>query len=151
MKWALPSAAVLSILFVNLHAQQPSSPPNTSGHSTRVLTGCLRAGPAPETYRLTDATPSLDTKELAGQPVGTSGQKAEYDVAADTGLEHGGPAIELKPHVGQQVELTVRPAETAVAPPAHPTAQSAAEVKATERKPARVIVTGIKSLSSSCS
>jgi hypothetical protein len=146
MKWAMPFAAALSILFVNLHAQQPTK----SAHSTRLVTGCLRAGDASETYRLTNASPRIDVAEPAGQPVGTSGDKLEYEVAADTGLDRSGPPIDLKPHVGQQVQLTVRPVEPAPAPSAKPAAQTA-EVRPSEHKPPRVIVTAVKSLASSCS
>ncbi len=155
MKWPILPAVALSVLVVNLQAQQPgTSPqqPGTSAHSTKVLTGCLRAGPAPETFILTNATPKVDPNDLAGPAVGTSGEKVEYDLAADTGLDHSGPPVDLKAHVGQRVEVTVRPAETAVAPPAASSAkQTAAEAKPVERKPARVTVTALKSLSSSCS
>src|SRR4030095_13905992 len=79
-----------------------------------------------------------------------SGAKVEYDVAVDTGLGRSGPPIDLKAHVGQQVQLTVRPVEPTAAPGANPTAQTAG-VRPTEPKPARVIVTNIKSLGTSCS
>ena len=146
MKWAMSVAAALSILVVNLYAQQPIA----SAHSTRLVTGCLQAGDAPETYRLTNASPRIEATEPAGQPVGTSGAKVEYDVAVDTGLGRSGPPIDLKAHVGQQVQLTVRPVEPTAAPGANPSAQTAA-VRPTEPKPARVIVTNIKSLGTSCS
>ena len=148
MKWSILPAVALSFLFIDLQAQQPDA----SAHSTKVLTGCLRAGPGPGTFILTNATPKVDPNDLAGPPVGTSGEKVEYDLAAETGLDHSGPPVDLKAHVGQQVEVTARPAETAEAPPAPSSAkQTAAENKPVERKPARVAVTAVKSLSSSCS
>ena len=94
MKWPILPAVALSILFVNLQAQQPgASPqqPGTSAHSTKVLTGCLRAGPAADTFTLRNATPKVDPNDLAGPAVGTSGEKMEYGLAADTGLDHSGP------------------------------------------------------------
>ena len=155
MKWPIMPAVALSVLFVNLQAQQPgTSPqqPGTSAHSTKVLTGCLRAGPAPETFILRNATPKVDPSDLAAPAVGTSGEKVEYDLAANTGLDQSGPPVDLKAYVGQQVEVTVRPAETAEAPTASSSArQTAAEAKPVERKPARVAVTALKSLSPSCS
>ena len=157
MKWPILPAVALSVLVVNLQAQQPgTSPqqPGTSAHSTKVLTGCLRAGPAPDTFLLTNATPKVDPNDndLAGPAVGTSGEKVEYDLAANTGLDQSGPPVDLKVYVGQQVEVTVRPAETTEAPTASSSArQAAAEAKPVERKPARVAVTALKSLSSSCS
>ena len=154
MKWPLLPAVALSVLAVNLQAQQPGTSPQqpASAHSTKVLSGCLRAGPAPETFLLANATPKVDPNDLAGPAVGTSGEKVEYDLAADTGLDHSGPPVDLKAHVGHRVEVTVRPAETVVAPPAASSPkQTSAEAKPVERKPARVTVTAIKSLSPSCS
>lgn len=155
MKSPILAAVALSALFVNLQAQQPGrSPqqPGASAHSTKVLTGCLRAGPAPETFVLQNATPKVDPNDLAGPAVGTSGEKVEYDLAADTGLDHSGPPVDSKAHVGQRVEVTVRPAETTEAPPAASKATpTAAEAKPIERKPARVAVTALKSLASACS
>jgi hypothetical protein len=158
MKYPILPAVALSILVVNLQAQQPGTSPQksaASAHSTRVLTGCLRAGPAPDTFMLTNATPRVDPNDLAGPAVGTSGEKVEYDLTAETGLDRSGPPVDLKAHVGQQVEVTVRPAEIAVVPPATSATSSsketAAEAKPVERKPARVAVTALKSLSSSCS
>ena len=156
MKWSIVPAVALSILVVNLQAQQPGTSPQqpaASAHSTKVLTGCLRAGPAPDTFILTNATPKVDPNDLAGPAVGTSGEKVEYDLAADSGLDHSGPPVDLKAHVGQRVEVTVRPAETPVAPPAAASTskQTDAEAKPVERKPARVAVTALKSLTSSCS
>src|SRR4030095_682390 len=99
MKWPILPAVALSVLFVNLQAQQPgTSPqlPGTSAHNTKVLTGCLRAGPAPETFILMNATPKVDPNDLAGPAVGTSGEKVEYDLAANTGLDQSGPPVDLK-------------------------------------------------------
>jgi hypothetical protein len=156
MKSPILPAVALSILFVTLQAQQPGrapQQPGASAHSTKILAGCLRAGAAPETFVLRNATPKVDPNDLAGPAVGTSGEKVEYELAADTGLDHSGPPVDLKAHVGQQVEVTVRPADTTDAtPPAASTAKPAApEAKPVERKPARVAVTAIKSVSASCS
>lgn len=154
MKWSMLSVAALSVLFVNLHAQQSDQAPKpgASAHSTKVLTGCLQAGAAAESYTLKNATPRVDPQDLAGPPVGTAGEKAEYEVVAENGLERSGPPVDLKPHIGQQVELTVRPAEATAPPPAKSnTTQTSAELKPVERKPARVTVTAVKSLSPSCS
>ena len=155
MKSPILPAVALSILVVNLQAQQPGTSPQqpaASAHSTKVLTGCLRAGPAPATFLLTNATPKVDPNDLAGPAVGTSGEKVEYDLVPDTGVDRSGPPVELKAHVGQQVQVTVRPAENTVEPPAASSSKpTAAEAKPVERKPARVTVTALKSLSSSCS
>jgi hypothetical protein len=159
MTSAIPTVTALALLVFNVQPQQaPQAPtvqpqqaaqaPAAPAHKTRVLTGCLRPGDAAETYRLADVIPPPDANEPGGQSVGTSGQKVDFDVTADNGLDRSGPPIDLKPHVGQQVEVVVRPVETAVERQSNSAAPS--EAKPIERKPERVIVTAIKSLGTSC-
>jgi hypothetical protein len=134
--------------------QQPTPAPNAiPAHNVFVLAGCLKAGADPTgIFKLTDAS-SIGQTAPAGATDGavkTSGQKPSYELRPVSGLNaQGVDADGLKAHLGQRVEVTVRPVETA---PAAPPAGSAG-IKAatpTERAPEVFSVTAIKRVSGTC-
>src|SRR5688572_33449618 len=74
--------------------QQPEPAPKTPpAHNVFVLTGCLKAGEAPATFTLTDASsigqaPSAAAAEAGA--VGTSGRKASYSLRPVSGINAQG-------------------------------------------------------------
>ena len=133
--------------------QQQSPSESAPAHNTFVLAGCLGA-PLNETspFTLSSASPVGQAPPAgpAGSTViGTRGEKLTYELQPTSGVnQQGVDAAALKPHVGQRVEVTVRPIDT-VAPPPPP--GTSAEPKAdAERKPQRFSVTAIKRVSGTC-
>ena len=138
--------------------QQPAPTPKaTPAHNVFVLTGCLTAGTdATATFKLTDAS-SIGPSAPGGKPepraVGTSGQKASYELRPVSGLTAQGlDADELKAHVGQRVEVVVRPIEAAAASPSPATTTGPVEsAKPIEPAPERFTVTELKEVVGRCS
>ena len=100
-------------------AQTPETPP---AHNVFVLTGCLKAGDTPATFKLTDAS-SIGQAPPAGaaepSPVGTSGQKASYVLRPVSGVNAQGMKEDaLKAQVGKRIEAVVRPIEAPAPAPA---------------------------------
>jgi hypothetical protein len=133
-----------------LAQQQPPRAESTPAHNTFVLAGCLVA-PLNETsaFKLTDASPIGQAPPSRGtQPkaVGTTGEKVTYELQPTVGVaEPGLDAAALKPHVGQRVQVTVRPVETAAAPlPAAGAVPDKAPAAPVERAPERFTVTAIE-------
>jgi hypothetical protein len=136
-------------------AQQQPAPTSqeTPAHNIFVLTGCLKAGTdATVTFKLTDASSiGQHTPAEAAGAVGTSGRTTSYELRPVTGVNaQGMDADALKAHLGQRVEVVVRPVESAKAPPA------AGLVEAQTAKPIepaleRFTVTEIKRVIGSCS
>ena len=151
------SAVALAWFMATPFAQQSQPTPAAApAHKVIVLTGCLERGADPAgPFRLTDAssirqnTPGEAAEAAA---VGTSGQKASYELQPVSGLNAQGlDADALKAHTGQRVEVTVRRVEGA--PPAPSTAVSPAiqEVKPIEPALERFSVTEIKRIAGTCS
>ena len=119
-----------------------------------VLTGCLKAGAeATPTFKLTDASfigqPAPGRAAEAGA-AGTSGQKASYELRPVSGLSAQGlDADALKAHSGQQVEMVVRPVESAAPAPATGLAENQA-AKPIAPAPERFTVTEIKRVIGAC-
>ena len=139
--------------------QQPvTTPQEAPAHNVFVLTGCLiKAGTdATVTFKLTEAS-SIGQRtpaEAAGAvAVGTSGQKTtSYELRPVTGVNaQGMDADALKKHLGQRLEVVVRPVEKPPAAP--PTAGLAVAEAAKPVEPAveRFTVTEIKRVIGSCS
>ena len=135
--------------------QQPASTPQEApAHNIFVLTGCLQAGTdATVTFKLTDASSiGQRTPAEAAGAVGTSGRKTSYELRPVTGVNaQGMDADALKLHVGQRVEMVVRPVEN---PPAAPPAAGLAvaeTAKPIEPAPERFTVTEIKRVIGRCS
>ena len=135
--------------------QQPApSPKPEPAHNVFVLAGCLGAGAeATPTFKLTDASfigqPAPGRATEAGA-VGTSGQKASYELRPVSGLSAQGlDADALKAHSGQQVEVVVRPVEPPAPAPATGLAESQA-AKPIEPAPQAFSVTEIKRVIGTC-
>jgi hypothetical protein len=83
--------------------------------------------------------------------VGTSGQKTTYEVRPVTGVSaQGVDADKLKAHLGQRIEVVVRPVESPAPPPAAGLAVAQA-AKPIEPAPERFSVTEIKRVIGKCS
>jgi hypothetical protein len=158
---------------VPLAQQQPAPTPKaTPAHNVFVLTGCLSAGTDPaSTFKLTDASsigPAAPGGKAEARAVGTSGQgtsgqgtsgqgtsadKVSYELRPVSGLTAQGlDAEELKAHVGQRVEVVVRPIEAAAAAPSPATTSGPVEAaKPIEPAPERYTVTELKRVVGRCS
>lgn len=139
-----------------LAQQQPAPVPGAKAelpaHNVFVLSGCLETGVDPAaTFKLTDA--SAIGRAPTGSPesgaVGTSGQKASYELRPVSGINAQGLNAEtLKSHLGQRVEVIVRPLESPAAPPSSEPVSAARPIDPT---PERFSVTEIKRVIGSCS
>ena len=147
-------AAAFALFSATPSAQQPTAPAAGAepAHKVYLLTGCLEATTDPRPgFKLTDASaigqqPSAASAEAVA--VGTSGVKRSYELRAVASLtEHGMKAEALKAHVGQRVEIEVRPAEV-TASPAPASVNPAAPVAP---EPERYIVTTMKRVIGACS
>lgn len=137
--------------------QRAPAPVAAPAHNVFVMTGCLIAGAAQptETFKLTDAVsvgqPPPGRAGEAGA-VGTSGEKATYELRPVSGVNAQGlDADALKAHVGNRVEVVVRPIESPA--PAAPSAglAPAQSAKPNEPAPERFNVTEIKRAVGRCS
>ena len=136
--------------------QRAPAPKAEPAHNVFVLTGCLMAdAAATPTFKLTDATsigqPTPGRAGIAGA-VGTSGQKASYELRPMSGVSaQGKDADALKAHVGHRVEVVVRPIETATPPAPAAGLASAETAKPLEPALERFTVTEIKRATGRCS
>jgi hypothetical protein len=101
----------------------PSTRKEAPAHNVFVLTGCLTAGvDAAAAFKLTDATsigqaPPAEAREAGA--VGTTGRNGSYELRPVSGVNAQGlDADALKAHLGQRVEVIVRPLESPAAAPA---------------------------------
>jgi hypothetical protein len=153
-KVVIGSAVVLTWCVAAPFAQQQPAREAEPAHKVFVLTGCLNAGAdATAAFKLTDASSVGQAPPAgAGEPgaVGTSGQKPGYELQPVSGVDAEGiDAEELKAHVGQRVEVTVRPIEVAEA--GRSASSPAVEApKPVDPGPARFSVTAIKRASGTC-
>ena len=155
-KTVLASAVAVAWSVAVPFAQQQPAPTAqaTPAHNVFVATGCLQAGAdATASFKLTDASfiGPAPARAVEAGAVGTSGQKASYELRPVSGVnEQGMNADALKAHVGERVEMVVRPIES---PPAAPTAGLAAvqAAKPTEPAPERFSVSEIKRVIGTCS
>jgi hypothetical protein len=162
MKHSLLASAIVSLGIAASvavpYAQDQRAPvPKTEpAHNVFVLTGCLMSDAVTaSTFKLTDATsigqPPPGRAGVAGA-VGTSGQKATYELRPVSGVSAQGKDAEaLKAHVGHRVEVVVRPIESPA--PAGPAAglASAESAKPVEPPLERFTVTEIKRATGRCS
>lgn len=155
---AIVTIGIASCVAVPFAQEQRAPAPTTApAHNVFVLTGCLMSDakePA-ATFKLTDAIsvgqPPPSRAGVAGA-VGTSGQKATYELRPVTGVNaQGMDADALKAHVGNRVEVVVRPIESPA--PAAPSAglAPAQSAKPNEPAPERFTVTEIKRAVGRCS
>jgi hypothetical protein len=120
-----------------------------------VLTGCLAAGSDESTFKLINAIPNPQASVSQPQPVGTSGERAEYELRAEKNLDTTGLApVELKPFVGRQVEITARAGdEPAASAPPKAVGDAKADpdpTKPIEKRTRPLTVTAIKQVLSAC-
>ena len=157
MKSVLASAVTAAWCVAVPFAQQPpaATPAATPAHNVFVLAGCLKAGAGvTPTFQLTDAS-SIGQAPPAGAAdagaVGGPAQKGSFELRPVSGVgAQGMGADALKAHIGQRVEVVVRPIESpAVAPTAGLGAVQAA--KPIEPAPQRFTVTEIKRVIGVCS
>jgi hypothetical protein len=156
-KTVLASAVAIAWCVAAPFAQQepPPTPKATPAHNVFVLTGCLKAGVDPAaTFKLTDAS-AIGQATPAGAAeagaVGTSGQKTSYELRPVSGVNaQGMDAAALKAHLGQRVEVIVRPIESPAAAPTGGLVGVQA-AKAIEPAPERFSVTAIKRVTGTCS
>ena len=151
------SAVALAWCVAAPFAQQQAAPAPEAApaHKVFVLTGCLEAGAnTTGAFKLTDASSvgqATPASAADAGAVGTSGQKASYELQPVSDLTSQGMDVDaLKAHAGQRVEVTVRPFAVA---PAAPTAASPAVqgTKPIEPAPERFSVTAIKRVTGTCS
>ena len=155
-KTVLGSAIAITWCIAAPSAQQPPAPSPTPepAHNVSVVSGCLTAGPeATSTFKLTDAVsidqPSPGRAAETGA-VATSGEKQSYELRPVSGLNAQGlDADALKAHVGQRLEVVVRPIESPAPAPATGLATVQA-AKPNEPAPKRFSVTEIKRVIGTC-
>ena len=155
-KTVLGSAIAIAWCVATPSAQQQPTPSPTvePAHNVSVMSGCLRAGTeATPTFKLTDAV-SIDQsspgRAAEAGAVATSGEKESYELRPVSGLSAQGlDADALKAHVGQRLEVVVRPIESPAPAPA--TGLAAAQAaKPIEPAPKRFSVTEIKRVIGTC-
>lgn len=156
MKKTILGSAVAVVWFATAAvAQQQPTPKAAPAHNVFVLTGCLEAGAdSTATFKLTNAS-SIGQHAPGGAAeagaVGTAGEKASYELRPVSGLNAQGlDADALKAHVGQRVEVVVRPIESATAPPTDGAATVQA-AKPIEPPLERFSVTEMKRVIGTCS
>ncbi len=151
----LGSAIVIACCVAAPTAQQQPAPTATTApaHKVFVLTGCLRAGDTPTTFKLTEAS-SIGQAPPDGAAesgaVGTSGQTKSYVLRPVSGVNAQGMKEDaLRAHVGQRVEAILRPID----PPAPAPTTGLVEVQAArpiESTPEPFSVTEIKRVIGTC-
>lgn len=148
-------AACVAVPFAQ--EQRAPAPVAAPAHNVFVLTGCLMSDakePA-ATFKLTDAIAvGQPPPNRAGIPgaVGTSGQKATYELRPVTGVNaQGADADALKAHLGNRVEVVVRPIESPAPAPSAAGLAPAQTAKPSEPAPERFTVTEIKRAVGRCS
>jgi hypothetical protein len=133
-----------------------------SAHDTKLITGCLVAGPDQATFKLTNAAvipPATATPSgAAGTPAAGAAAQAEteYELKAEKRLDRASVApLDMKPFVGHKVEITARPA--AAAAPTHEPPRADGEPKrhvetasSPEKKVEQLTVTAIKQVVGTC-
>lgn len=114
-RWAMAVGAAIALgsgAFVHASAQSTTEQSTTGKPAILTVTGCLRSGPDPDTYVLSN----LKWKDAAS-PTGTSGTSGASTSGAGTGVPPaaasatslrlvGSPAVRLGEHVGRMVEIT---------------------------------------------
>jgi hypothetical protein len=134
-------------------AQQSQSPPNEPAHKVYVMTGCLERGSAQTSvFQLADSTPIGQAPPTDPSPTdaGAVTGSRSYDLLAVTSVsEQGINAETLESHVGNLVEVTLRPVETStVASTTNKSETTAAKVE--QSTPRRYTVVKISKVPGAC-
>jgi hypothetical protein len=143
------TTAALALAAATPRAQDIKPEP---AHKTTTVVGCLEAGGADKsTFKLTNVArhEAARAEASAPVPVGTSGQKQEYDVRVESGIDAAMKPIELVAHVGHKVEITARLPEAAPAAQPKPGAAAAVPVAPDEQREL-LMATAVKHVSTSC-
>jgi hypothetical protein len=132
-----------------LAGQQAAAPPHQvePAHKVYVVTGCLERGAAPSAFRLTRAS-AVGQVAPPASPDGEGGNA--YDLQATSAVaEQGFSNEKLLPEVGNRVEVTIRPVESA-APPAPPQTVTPAAAKPVETPRPRYTVVMLERVAGTC-
>ena len=101
-------------------AQQSPSPPNEPAHKVYVMTGCLeRVSAQTSVFQLADSTPigQAPPADPSTTGAGAVAGNRSYDLLPVSSVSEQGINREtLESHVGDRVEVTVRPVETSICP-----------------------------------
>ena len=158
MRRTIFGSAIAAVWYAGLaFAQQPAAPPKGApAHNVFVVTGCLEAGKDPTaSFKLTDASSTGQAAPVAtaeAGAVGTSGLKASYELRPVSGLNAQGLNAEaLKAHVGQRLEVVVRPIDSPAAAAPDAGAVRVEAAKPVEPAPQRFSVTEVKRVIGGCS
>ena len=134
-------------------AQQSPSLPNEPAHKVYVMTGCLERGSAPTSvFQLADSTPigQAPPPDPSTTDAGAVAGNRSYDLLAVSSVSEQGINREtLESHVGDRVEVTVRPVEASIAPATTSTSKTTA-AKVEQSTPSRYTVVKISKVPGSC-
>ena len=133
-------------------AQQP--PPNEPAHKVYVMSGCLERVSAPTSvFKLVDATsigqapPTVPSNRAA--EVGA--ETRSYDLLPVSSVSEQGVNREtLDSHVGNRVEVTMRPMEPAIATSTTTSTSSTTAAKVEQPTPRRYTVVKISKAAGEC-
>ena len=146
---AIGTGVLVTCWVVAATAQQRPEPPTEPAHQVYVLTGCLEGGDAASSFKLTGAAAvgQAPPAQKTSSPALT--KPDEYVVQPVSGVGEQGISREsLQGHVGQRVEVTVRPVD--ILPNPSSSASTDAKGKPEEPPPARYTVVKIGKLADSC-
>ena len=157
MKRAISATCLAAAFAVGLSAQAPSNSAMAQSDSKSVtLTGCLRAGEAPDSFVLAN-TKAAD-KAAAGASTATSTTGTTGSATTNKDLENatvkltGSPAgVTLGDHVGHTVQITgtIAPQTSSAAAPASP-AEPGAAASGSKPQPS-LNITSFSMVSGTCS
>ena len=145
------TCVVLSLQVAASLAQQ--SPPNEPAHKVYVMTGCLERGSASTlVFKLADAT--AVGQAPPGDPSNTDAEAVagtrSYDLLPVSSVSEQGINREtLESHIGNRVEVTVRPVEPSIAASSTSTSTTTAP-KVEQSTPRRYTVVKISKVPGSC-
>ena len=138
-------------------AQQPASS-GAPAHSTFVLAGCLQAPlPGASLFRLADPVSVGHAPPSRPAPppetgAGTAPRTPVYELQPVSGLTQTGlDAAKLKLHVGQRIEVTVRPVDTVAPAPSSAGTTTTQAAAPAEPAPQRFSVIDLKRINGQCS
>ena len=152
MKPIVFATGVVVILQIAASVAQ-QSPPDDPAHKVYVMTGCLERNSASTSlFTLADSTPTGQAppapplKTNAGGAAGTG----SYDLVPVSSVSEQGINREtLESHIGNRVEVTVRPVEPSIAASSTSTSTTTAP-KVEQSTPRRYTVVKISKVPGSC-
>ena len=149
--------SVLFLLWMAaLTAQQQPAPTTEPAHKVYVLTGCLEAGTATSSFRLTGGSAVGQAPPAPTSSASSAETSGVYLLQPVSGIGEQGISRErLQGHVGARVEVTVRPVETLPSTPSSSSSTPSStsrdpKDKPQEPAPPRYTVIKIGRLADSC-